>query len=41
MNVTKFTARNFIPKKLYGMRKTSIKKKLSKPVKIRKSKYYR
>jgi|TARA_R100000482_G_C5088093_1_gene129467 hypothetical protein len=31
MNVTKSTAKNFIPKKLLGMKKKSIKQKLKKP----------
>jgi hypothetical protein len=31
MNVTKSTAKNFIPKKLLGMNKKSIKQKLKKP----------
>ena len=40
-NVTKSTARNFIPKRLYGMRKKSIKQKLKGMPKIKKSKYFR
>lgn len=36
MNVTKTTAKNFIPTKLYGMKKKSIKQKLKKPkIKLR------
>ena len=36
-NVTTSTARNFIPKKLFGMKKKSIKQKLKKPkLKLRK-----
>lgn len=30
MNVTKSSAKNFIPKKLFGMKKKSIKQKLRK-----------
>ena len=35
MNVTKDTAKNFIPKKLYGMRKRSIKQKLASLPKVK------
>tara|TARA_Y100001938_G_C8008024_1_gene388418 strand:+ start:193 stop:351 length:159 start_codon:yes stop_codon:yes gene_type:complete len=35
MNVTKDTAKNFIPKKLFGMRKKSIKQKLASLPKVK------
>ena len=39
-NVTKSTARNFIPKRLYGMRKKSIKQKLKgNPINKKKFRY--
>lgn len=42
MNVTTSTARNFIPKRLYGMRKKSIKQKLKgSPINKKKFKYLR
>tara|TARA_R100000329_G_scaffold102418_1_gene84310 strand:+ start:691 stop:810 length:120 start_codon:yes stop_codon:yes gene_type:complete len=39
MNVTKSTARNFIPKKLFGMRKKSIKQKLKQTPKLKLRRY--
>jgi hypothetical protein len=41
VNVTVSSARNFIPKRLYGMRKKSIKQKLKGMPKIKKSKYFK
>ena len=42
MNVTKSTARNFIPKRLYGMRKRLIKQKMKgSPINKKKFKYLR
>ena len=41
MNVTVSSARNFIPKRLYGMRKKSIKQKIKGLPKIKKSKYFK
>jgi|TARA_R100000482_G_scaffold105276_1_gene47898 hypothetical protein len=38
-NVTKTSARNFIPKKLYGMRKKSIKQKLKQKPKLKLRRY--
>ena len=35
MNVTKDTAKNFIPKRLYGMKKRSIKQKLASLPKVK------
>lgn len=41
MNATVSSARNFIPKRLYGMRKKSIKQKLKGMPRIKKSKYFK
>ena len=41
MNVTVSSAKNFIPKRLYGMRKKSIKQKIKGMPKIKKSKYFK
>jgi len=38
-NVTKSSARNFIPKKLYGMKKRSIKNKMKKKIKLKLRRY--
>ena len=38
-NVTVNSARNFIPKKLYGMKKRSIKNKMKKKIKLKLRRY--
>jgi|TARA_R100000231_G_scaffold2051_1_gene3577 hypothetical protein len=38
-NVTKSSARNFIPKKLFGMKKKSIKQKLKRIPKLKLRRY--